>query len=56
MRNRQQIVDLIEDADDLEMLFAISIAYAKSIDERWGMEIADGKDALVNEIMKLKKP
>ncbi len=54
-RDKQQIADLIENEDDLEMLFAISCADAKAIKPEWGDEIAAGKKVFMHEIMQLKK-
>lgn len=54
-RDKRQIADLIETDDDLEMLFAISIADAKAVNGFWGQKVAARKSSFAEEIMKLKK-
>lgn len=54
-RDKQQIADLIENEDDLEMLFAISCADAKAILGAWGVGIFGRKKAFAAQIMKLKQ-
>ena len=53
-RDKQQIADLIENEDDLEMLFAISCADAKAITGAWGLNIFGRKRSFAEEIMKMK--
>ena len=53
-RDKQQIADLIENEDDLEMLFAISCADAKAITGAWGLNIFGRKKSFAEEIMKMK--
>lgn len=54
-RDKQQIADLIENEDDLEMLFAISCADAKAILGAWGVGLFGRKKAFAAQIMKLKQ-
>lgn len=54
-RDKQQISNLIENKDDLEMLYAISAADATAIIPEWGNEIAAGKKAFMHEIMQMKQ-
>lgn len=54
-RDKQQISNLIESKDDLEMLYAISLADATAIIPEWGNEIAAGKKAFMHEIMQMKQ-
>ena len=53
-RDKQQIVDLIGNEDDLDMLFAISIADAKAVNGFWGRKIVARQSSLRKEILKLK--
>lgn len=53
-RDKQQIADLIENEDDLNMLFAISCADAKAILGVWGVGILGRKKSFAEQIMKLK--
>lgn len=53
-RDMQQIADLIENEDDLNMLFAISCADAKAILGVWGVGILGRKKSFAEQIMKLK--
>lgn len=54
-RDKQQIADLIENEDDLNMLFAISCADAKAILGVWGVGILGRKKSFAEQIMKLKQ-
>lgn len=54
-RDEQQIADLIENEDDLNMLFAISCADAKAILGVWGVGILGRKKSFTEQIMKLKQ-
>lgn len=53
-RDKQQIVDLIGNEDDLDMLFAISIADAKAVNGFWGRKIVARQSSFRKEILKLK--
>lgn len=53
-RDKQQIADLIESADDYDMLTAISIADATAINGFWGREITSGAASMKGEVMNLK--
>lgn len=52
-RDKEQIVRIIKDENDLEMLFAIAIADAKSISSLWAMNIAGNKDHFCKEVLDL---
>lgn len=52
-RDKEQIVKIIKDENDLEMLFAIAIADAKSISSLWAMNIAGNKDHFCKEVLDL---
>ena len=54
-RDKQQIADLIETKDDLEMLFAMSLADANAISSEWGKDIADCEKEFLHEIMEMKQ-
>ena len=49
-RSITQILPVIKGLDDLEMLFAISIADASAIDRQWGDNIIDGKDDFIDKV------
>lgn len=55
-RDKEQIVNVIENEDDLEMLFAISCADAKAINGVWALGIFGRKKSFAEAIMKMKKP
>jgi hypothetical protein len=54
-RDKQQVVDVIENEDDLEMLFSISCADAKAINGAWALGIFGRKKSFAEAIMKMKK-
>ena len=53
-RDKQQIAELIENDDDLNMLFAISMADVKAVNGFWGRKISSRQKSFCEEIMKLK--
>ena len=54
-RDKEQIVQLIEDKDDLDMLFAISLADTKAIKETWYKNILNQKESFSSQIMEMKQ-
>lgn len=52
-RDKQQIANVIENEDDLDMLFAISCADASAVFEAWGWEISRRCKSFKEEIMKM---
>ena len=54
-RNSEQIVNVIENEDDLDMLFAMSYADAKAIKGIWALNLLCREKAFKTEIMKMKK-
>lgn len=54
-REKQQILDIIESEDDLDMLFAISVADAKAVKEDWGIEILNKMKSFKEEIIEMKQ-
>ena len=53
-RDINQIVTLIDNRDDIDMLFTISIADIKAICEEWGQDILINKESFSSHIMELK--
>lgn len=53
-RDKKQIIKIIENEDDLEMLFAITIADTSAIDAGWGLHVENNRPDFKSEIMKLK--
>lgn len=53
-REKQQIVDIIENEDDYDMLSAISIADSISINDAWGRMISKNAPDMKGEVMNLK--
>lgn len=53
-RDKKQIVKVIENEDDLEMLFAITIADTSAINAAWGLQVENSKSDFKSEILKLK--
>lgn len=53
-RDINQIVTLIDNRDDIDMLFTISIADTKAICEEWGQDILINKESFSSHIMELK--
>ena len=53
-RDIEQIVELIDCKDDLDMLFAISIADAKAIGEESSLPGLREKKLFISQIMKMK--
>lgn len=54
-REKQQVIEVIKNEDDLDMLFAISCADVKAIYDPWGLELIEGKKSFKEEIMKIKQ-
>ena len=54
-REKQQVIEVIKNEDDLDMLFAISCADVKAIYDPWGLELIEGKKSFKEEIMKMKQ-
>lgn len=54
-REKQQVVDVIENEDDLEMLFAISCADARAINGAWALGIFGRKKSFAEQIMEMKR-
>lgn len=52
-RDKQQIANIIENEDDLDMLFAISCADASAVSEVWGLKIFSRYKSFKEEIMKM---
>lgn len=54
-REKQQVIEVIKNEDDLDMLFAISCADVKAIYDPWGLELIKEKKSFKEEIMKMKQ-
>ncbi len=54
-REKQQVVDVIENEDDLDMLFAISCADAKAVTRVWGLDILGRQESFKEAIMQMKQ-
>ena len=54
-REKQQVVDVIENEDDLEMLFTISCADTEAINGLWSLDLLCKKKAFFDEVKKLKQ-
>ena len=54
-REKQQVVDVIENEDDLEMLFAMACADTEAIQKYWSMGMMIKKKVFCEEILQMKK-
>lgn len=53
-RSITQVPPVIKCTQDLEMLFAISLADARAINSQWGESLNDGKDDFFDKVLSLK--
>ena len=54
-REKQQLVDIIENEEDLDMLFTISCADAKAVTGVWGLGILGRQKSFKKAIMHMKQ-
>ena len=54
-RSKEQIIQIIENENDLKMLFAISVADSKAILNIWAIRLLANQSEFISEIMETKK-